>query len=686
MDGSLEVSSLDLNSCLGIRSGTLQWEQNGKAFEKAKSAKLSTDGKVLQLMLINSENKQSLQTIRLDERIGNIDGTLTFVDESTTLEDGADFGSDEEEDESEDIEFSLSYLERVERAAEWALRALKMEMDWFALVRIGDTLVEEEPDAAIEYLHRSNPPKEDIYREVSLALAYAVKENFEGAIKSFENVQRIMKQETSTSSKASPSEAKFELDYEQHAQVIDLFTCLTRTADYYILLGIGSRAIELMLEALSLKPWACKCRWSLINLLWKNDQIERAKDVFRSWTEDEASALQSPTAFLERLIKDGELKTELLPIVYASRGTDLYKDILGIFEKAAIGEDSSRHDADVCNLLYAYGLIIAANKESEAIDVAKKTWADAFKVGRDIGGDSVEWSARLACMCHFDQVKKDFESLVAPTSEDISIMMDGFTSLISQYEMPSQRYERISARVTGYIACLGRVTGQLDRSKDTLRPDVADAINILSDDDIYNDEQGIWLLMEALAKYGDCEGVFTALSLLDRTVLRSRIEAEANDEDDNVSAASQDKVDEASRSLNLTCEYCEESCNTSDTDENTAKDIWLCRYCPNLSFCSQCRELLLTGKMERFLCNPEHEFLHLKHPEYELYEIEGDNVRIEWHWETIEVDGSAEREGQRIKKEVRTGGRMVTLQEWLDILKKEWKINTTVKIEGKVQQ
>ena len=86
-------------------------------------------------------------------------------------------------------------------------------------------------------------------------------------------------------------------------------------------------------------------------------------------------------------------------------------------------------------------------------------------------------------------------------------------------------------------------------------------------------------------------------------------------------------------------------------------DYYCCKSCPDVQFCEDCLDKLKAGKLRRFICSPDHEWLHVpKWDDEEYAKVGRGMVKVGGIW-----DG-----------EQRQGGEVVTIEAWLDSLRDQW--------------
>lgn len=705
--GSLVESSINLNECLGVRRGRLRWERDGKAFSEVESARLLSNGKILEVTLYRyaARRRNYVQTIRLDEQISNDNGKLVFLDTANDEQSTTDTASSY-------VYVAQNARDKVKKAEEWALSILNIKLDSFALIRLGYTLLDiGEQDAAIEYFDQaiSSPPS--VWKHIGLSRAYSHKEDYNKAVDSLKAALSIFERDMKFDKHGnvkSDTDEEVE-DYEEDIEVKDLFTCFIRLADYYNKLENGSEAMQMMEKALHCRPRANRCRWKLMELACRNDRQSRAVEIFEDWkSRHKDLEIESPGTFILTIISDlhRSFHEKFAPMVYLSRGTTLLKSLQTAIKETLEREDPPLPDADNVNLLYAEGVLFAVDGGSENLDLARISWLKAcdFSRGADLESyiTAPEYAADATCMVVFDRLRDQYTA--NPTgpwnTEGMlhELMEESTKSAVPQHD-GSRPYELPLA----YVASLGRIVGSLKMSREVLKADMKDAITILTDEDIYNDVTGIEVLIKVLIHYGDSAGAMSAWSLLDRMDNRARIKRQKEEAGEEVLTHAEEGIDtklgepsqadtaaaqaettgdanspppppasdagsavsvpgEVDKWLTEYCVVCDQSMRSYEYDE-----FWWCKFCPETTiFCTECYEKLITNKLESYVCNSKHEHILMKHPEvYTEAELEGTNVCVGWEWQITEVTGPVLKEEMILKHKQR--------QETLEHILEEWK-------------
>lgn len=78
--GNATQSEIDLNDLFTNEWGSLKWKRGGNFAGSARNLRLTSNGKVLECELGDGQGGWQRNTVYLDERIGNDNGSLSFVD------------------------------------------------------------------------------------------------------------------------------------------------------------------------------------------------------------------------------------------------------------------------------------------------------------------------------------------------------------------------------------------------------------------------------------------------------------------------------------------------------------------------------------------------------------------------------------------------------------------------------
>lgn len=189
-----------------------------------------------------------------------------------------------------------------------------------------------------------------------------------------------------------------------------------------------------------------------------------------------------------------------------------------------------------------------------------------------------------------------------------------------------------------------RLNGMNEDARACFKPSIQEGLQILSDDDPDNDDDGYFQLLTALIAAGDDENVIAILRFIGNYASDENSKPifgslEGIENEKNGSAAKEEESDNSSASgsansgLLLHRVECDGTCNRIFPNYD---NIYVCRYCLDIGFCEDCMKLLKDGKMSLNVCSPQHEWLFIPpRPETaknDKFDIEGwkNSLRRQW--------------------------------------------------------
>lgn len=549
--------------------------------------------------------------------------------------------------------------ERIESARDWAIQKLGIKVGQYVYLRIAETFMQAgQSDSAIEYLLKAKDFTNGRHRLPVmryLARAYAESKQFEQAcdmmLPLIDDLRHQHKEQLS--------------DRERQD---NLCAALQEAARYHIEQEKLLRAIELMEEALEYRPDDESCRYKLFELLCETEKLDRAQIIFDEWTRlSNGSAECGPAAqFLKALCLD------VLPwmkVIYAVLGSPLHDKIVD----ALVTHHAQRRE-DESVLCFARGVALAVTKDEEKLEMAAKSWESCVYINLDVRIDDDEPFNRSSLLCsqyHFDVTRRQYLSLYDCSDKQKHDLLSRLQEKINSLLTPRDKLSKIVDTPLGYVVAFSNIVGLREEARAIMKSDMTDALDILTNDDPADDGFGLSMLFRALLCYGDVVGASSIWSFWDRDALAQRRETErkaaASSQINGGGATSSGQAEEdqpkaspaPEDSYFFNCDGCEEYWESIDM-----KELWICKFCPNCGFCQKCIKDLRAGRLKKLVCSGEHEHTLFLHYDYEEEEVVGSNVKI--GWELIESNGGRDRQ--------RKGGRIVTLKQWVDELRKEWDI------------
>jgi tetratricopeptide (TPR) repeat protein len=289
----------------------------------------------------------------------------------------------------------------------------------------------------------------------------------------------------------------------------------------------------------------------------------------------------------------------------------------------------------LASMLFKFG--VGSTEQEEAIAL----WE---KVVKDDKGDRDQFVRQL-CKAYLAQARE-----AGHGSTIANAMIAKIKAFLPQPNEEIGEVDVSQAEVRALLARYYRCVGDFAKAKETLRPDMELALNLLSDEDDENDWQGYRKLGDALMDFGAMEEARAAWSLIqpsqgishlrERTPSPGRSNSEGtpsstdetSSEDDGDEPSSTAKHDaDAPRTApegtapstdrpqlkraNTTMvprgplSYnCDGRCGKHWT---YADDFYICCECIDIQFSPDCLKKLQAGQLEREVCDANHQFLHV---------------------------------------------------------------------------
>lgn len=161
-----------------------------------------------------------------------------------------------------------------------------------------------------------------------------------------------------------------------------------------------------------------------------------------------------------------------------------------------------------------------------------------------------------------------------------------------------------------------RLNGRNEDARACFSPSIQEGLQILSDDDPSNDEEGYFKLSMALMAADDDKNAIAVLRLYgvhadDESSNRMIDSLESIENEKNESSAKEEENDNDSSSVSADSEIhatlkCDGICNREFPN---CDSIYFCRYCSDIGFCGDCMRLVKDGEMPLNVCNRKHEWL-----------------------------------------------------------------------------
>lgn len=558
----------------------------------------------------------------------------------------------------------VSEHEKIVFAATWVRQALNIKEEnslWYE--RIGQACyLADEYKAAIEWFDKAKSlPDCHWTANEGQALAYAQlgkledESHKESACREMEVVLTVLRSLRKDGRLA---------DDDREALVRNL----KKLASWQEQLKAMDRAIALYEEVLEVDSHEYSTRCGLLNVLYEQNREEEARNMLIR-IKNQPGKLKDLNQFSELLRHltrneddDGELN---IIVTLAQTDKTFSQHTLEALQSAI--DDARRNDLTVNQgvLLLYQGIILARGTTDDVrLQHAAYSWEDCQSLYLVSRYDLMETHRLAACYVtqyHFQQATKQGAS--AQESEQ------HFNKLLKISRIANTWTH--SFRPASFLASYYVHRDQPEEARKLFMEEMVDALDILSDRDPDNDYYGYKLLANILMHTGDDLNALSAWSLLgpNDTYPSSNPGTPSDDDDDDDDETAVDNVEEtpvpklpsepepeeSTRDRSGPLSYsCDGRC---DSSWSYANDMYICRYCPDTQFTGDCLEKLKSNKLQRFICHPDHSWLHVPvWSDKEALEVGKGNVRV--HGEL--VDGK------------RVGGKIVDRHEWLDEIREKW--------------
>ncbi|RHZ57984.1 NACHT and TPR domain protein [Aspergillus thermomutatus] len=400
-----------------------------------------------------------------------------------------------------------------------------------------------------------------------------------------------------------------------------LHTALDRMATCYKELGQAEKHYLKIKKALAVNPYCSACTFAILRFQNETGRFEETMSLVKEFADAKVpdKEYNRLTEFLWQMPTVDEEVVEYLAFAgQATKNLDLivrsYRDAARAGRKSSLTVVAAHLDLSLARIYSEYTR--EEDKATKRWERILNTYGSAKEEG-EIGSAKVIASSKLAqlWLCHALDA-----GVGSPEAEEYVSRLE---QLVARYKTEDTSDFWIAARARAIsLGVWYRLTGRHDEARALLAPSVKRAILILSDDDPENDSAGLTDLQNALLAAGDVKNVIAIAYALGGYADKDEQE---NEEDEYW----------------YTCDGpCRKVSSTMD-------GISLCSICFNTGFCKDCSELLRTGAMPFQVCSANHvkDFVYIPpRPQ----KVEANRVLVE--------------------------GQVLTYEEWLAQLKKEWKV------------
>ena len=508
---------------------------------------------------------------------------------------------------------------------------------WFE--RLGQTYLESgECDSALNAYQRARNLPGSHWRSIEgTALAYAGKQMLSPAANEMERVLETLRNK----------------DGRTLEEQADFLQNIQRLADWRNDLRQPEIAIILYDEALKIDPDDYSIRRNMLKALISAGQEERARDMLNQMSSQRAKKgnLSQLAEMLRHFVSLDERHKYFELVFSTMHRSDIFAIILEAMQRAIEFARGENMTVELATLLLHHGVALAHYGMGEKrIESALDLWEECCIVCSQCAAvgmvmDSHELAVRYIGTYHFRQAMTAKQNGQSP-----NIHVERLERLVNSIH----DFRSVTTNARSFLGSFYTLSGERQKARELFLNDIRDAFSYLSDDYPENDYQGYYLFADVLMHYGDYLNALSAWSLLGP---RERFPQEVG----GPKAAAvngetlANRVDSVPKMGDL-CNSCDGGC---DKQWTFADNMWCCKFCHDVQFDDRCLKLLQEGKLERYICSPDHDWLHVPAwSDKEYGEIGERRVKI----------GGELVDGKRV------GGRVVEVSEWLDILRDEWGI------------
>jgi tetratricopeptide (TPR) repeat protein len=389
-------------------------------------------------------------------------------------------------------------------------------------------------------------------------------------------------------------------------------------ADWRSELGDSEAAIKLLEQAIQYNKQDYESYSKLLSLLVKTQKFQEAINLLMSAGKDRQNFEDSELTHLASMLLDNS-ETNLAYVETLLLATS-DKEVLNVILKNI--EDATKHaskkemkDAHTKLLLY-HGIVLAGHRQEE-IESAVRLWQQC-------------WSYKLQPY----EIREYFTTLMMAAS-CLATFYFGKAAAAREEGRSSQVHvdamQRLSDKITGLwqLDLSGRLLlaryyvmeGKHSEAKSILREDMRDTVKLLFDEDPHNDHLAYYVIASICLHMKYDQDALSAFYL---------------------------------RASKYDGWVCDGICS----NHRITGRSWFCNICIDIAFDQDCFEKLTTGNLGKYICSRNHEWLCVPRWEEEYRELGAGKVRA----------GGDIVDGKRV------GGEIVTVEKWIDALKKTWGI------------
>ncbi|KAL4879917.1 NACHT and TPR domain protein [Aspergillus karnatakaensis] len=436
-------------------------------------------------------------------------------------------------------------------------------------------------DVSIEYFTKALELDPDDYLvRAGLSLAYVAKKDWSKAIELDEEAAKMLS-------------AKIESDPENRVLQLTLHSILERLALSYNAADEPGKRLETLQRSYKAIEYCSTCLNELLDYYGSKKDHKEVMALIQQLADTPFP--EKDYTCLTKALCDNPYNYDdfFVHVADAALATDSLDFLTGAFRTAA------KEARKVLRTLTAANLELSlARLYSEYLgdqDKAIKRWEKILSMyassneDTEIGGVKLEAAYSLTQRLLCNAVDAGFNT---PEAEAVVTKLEALAKR-TVTNTQSDAWILDGAREIS-LGAYYRLSGRDADAKRQFRPSISRALQILSDDDPENDEEGLDELVNVLVAAGDTTNVIAVAYMLAAA-------GEDGEDDEN----NEDGDDEPEDTW-----FCDGPCRKGHA---TLEDFSMCPICFNTAFCQDCTKLLETGEVPTKTCSAKHapHFIHI---------------------------------------------------------------------------
>ncbi|KAI9657615.1 MAG: hypothetical protein M1821_002791 [Bathelium mastoideum] len=543
-------------------------------------------------------------------------------------------------------ERSISSQERISRALEWAENEAKItDKDSLWHSRLGATYLsfEETGLSKKHFLAAKELPNCSWMTSKALALAYAMDGDTEMAIQEMDVAFDYLRKQENLAAR----------------EKIDFISNLVQSADWHLQLRNKAMALEQLKEAVQVDPDNYSGHYALLKLFIDIGQESEAWNLLREMST-QSSKRDGLTRFGSMLLEFSFWSEPFACFEMVFRATknddDMFQVVSETLQSTVDFARESKETYDRVGLLLAHGLALAHNStEEKDMQAALASWRESSQLGFGPAGTEKTQESALSAATHIFHYHLS-RALSVPST---SVEFKSHEARLEELTESTGSVPRAARALRCSLGSFYSLSGRDDMARKVLLNDMKTGLDLLSDDDPGNDYLAFLFIGCLLMYTRDDLNALSAFSLFgptERYFDEDAEEEEGHEANKPESEASLAKAKSPAKKAPDTSSLfeCDGKCGNNLTFSDR---MWYCKVC-DTGFDDECLQKLKDGTLPRFVCSPDHQWLRTPSWVDEFRSTGKGRVRIEGELQNGE----------------RAGGRIVPVEEWLDMIREKWGI------------